>query len=194
MISKYVFAFLFFSHFALANALKTDCTPKDKAIVESAKFLSDFYPGALKLLHYDCVNLNVPDDGSSFVLVAVFSTAQGPEAQMAWFDRKTFKGGASSLAKTTDPLGIDVFPLAVNGGSRLGFALPKPEQSRLGIYVNVQTAPEVTRLIRFDLDLKSKSFNESNSRVWLLEAGVLPKIYQDGDVWRALIVNRSVEL
>jgi hypothetical protein len=194
MIYRYLFALLFFSPLGRADVSKTDCTPKDKAVLESAQFVAGLNSAALKLLRYDCVNLNVADHASSFVLVAVVATARGPEAQLAWFDRKTFKSAASNLAKTTEPLGVDAFPISVSGSPRLGFALPKLEQNRLGFYVNVQTAPDVTRLIRFDLDMKSKSFHESNNRIWLVEAGVLPKIYQDGDAWRALIVNRSVEL
>lgn len=175
-----------------AQTFKTSCSPALQKVIETSAFAKDLSQGS-QLQAYDCLSFNPPVPDSWVAIVIVLQVSVGTEAHLLLADQKNLSSAANLLARS-EPLGLDAFPVWIDGALRLGFVMPKVEHDRVGIYVNLQTAPAVTRVSRWDLEIKNKTFYEVINRAWTMDAGVQPKIYNDNGVWRALIQQRAVEL
>lgn len=171
--------------FSLAHAqtIQSDCTPPEqKAISSIGKFTT-----------WDCTPVKVNPESEQLLIAAVTNGASGLEGAILLFDRKNFSAKSAPVFKSPT-LGYDLFPMLLEQKYRLVFLHPSSDRAHLIMYLNFQTAPNATHFSRWEFSFENKEIKEGGNRTWPLEAGVLPKIYEERGSYRALLESRSVEM
>lgn len=170
--------------------IQSDCASAELKSIKNAELQKQFVLNG-SVSAFDCTPVMM---GSSeyLLLNIVASTESGLESYLALFDRKGFSERAAPVFKSP-ALAYDSFPMLVKNVQRLVFVHPSSDKNRLVLFLSLQTGPAATRLSRWELLLDKKTLTET-TRSWTFEAGILAKIYQDKETWRALIDIRSVEL
>lgn len=182
---------LMFSLPTFANTpFSNDCTPAELKTVEAAEIVAQLVRGSM--VSKDCAALKGAGDREVLVVAMVGNSATGYDSYVAFFDRKTFAPTAKLEAKSAI-LGFDLFPILFNQKNRLIFVHPASDASRAVLYLNVQASPATTRFSRWEYMFEPKTFTEGQ-KIWMIDAGILPKIYEDGPSTRALLGTRSVEI
>lgn len=170
--------------------IQSDCTTLEQKALKNPEFQKQFViNGAVSAL--DCTPVLMAKDEMLLVNV-VASTGSGLESYVALYNRVGFNEKSASVFKSS-ALAFDTFPILVKNVQRLAFVHPSSDKNKLVIFLSLQTGPASARLSRWELILDKKSLTET-TRSWNFEAGILAKIYQDKETWRALIDIRSVEL
>lgn len=175
-----------------AEPITSDCTPAEQKVMATPEFAALFERTG-RLVAKDCTVTKGPAPDTEMLLVAVVgNSATGYESFLGLFDRKTFSAAAKPVFKSPI-MGFDMFPMLVNQKYRLLFVHPSSDKNRLVFYVNAQTGPSSSRFSRWEYVFETKAFSEI-AKIWMIEAGTLPKIYDDNGTHRALLGARSVEI
>lgn len=184
----WLFAFLLS---AQAQIIQSDCSASEQKALQSPEFINQFVlQGSLS--GQDCTPVKLPDKELLLINV-VASTLSGTESYIALYNRPGFNEKSAALFKSF-ALGFDTFPILVKNAQRLVFVLPSSDKNKLVLYLVLQTGPAAVRLGRWEYSYATQELHEVTTRVWGFEAGVMAKVYEDKDAWRALIEVRSVEL
>lgn len=177
---------------AQANVIKSDCTPAEMKVLQHANILTQFISRG-RILAQDCVPVTLSPERQVLLVAHVLNSPTGYETYLALFERKGFSESSTATFKSS-LLGFDLFPVLFKGNQRLVFVHPSSDKTKIAAYLNVQQAPGSSKLARWELALDKYTLTEQTNRYWPLEAGIMPKIYDDKGVYRALIESRSVEL
>jgi hypothetical protein len=169
--------------FAHAQTIQSDCAPAELKIV----------PTLGKFTAWDCTPVKVDPEKEQILIAAVVNGPTGLESSIFLYDRKGFSGQATPAFKSPT-IGYDAFPVLLNQVYRLIFVHPSSDRSRLVFYANFQTGPAATHFARWEFSYENKEIKEGGNRTWALDAGVLPKIYEERGTFRALLGSRSVEM
>jgi len=179
-------------HGARAQTIQSDCTPAEVKALQSAEVINQFVSQG-KVHTHDCTPVKPAPDKEYLLAFHVFNARGGYESYMSLFERKGFNEKSVALFKST-MIGFDMFPLLVGKAHRLMFVHTHSDKAKLVLYLNPQLSPSASKLARWEYSYERKQLIEVLNRFWLMEAGVLPKIYDDRGTHRALIESRSVEL
>ena len=177
---------------ARAELIKSDCTTAELKILQSPEILNHFVLKG-EMLTQDCTPVKVPPDKEYLLVATVINAQGGYQSYLSLFDRKGLNDKAVPFFKSA-MMSFDMFPVQVNKVHRLIFVHPSSDKAKLVLFVNLQISPAATKLSRWEFSYETKELVETANRFWLLEAGVLPKIYDDTGVFRALLDSRAVEL
>jgi hypothetical protein len=183
---------LVFSATAAANPVQSDCTAAELKALLAPGITSQFVSRG-QTLTQDCAPVTVSPERQVLLVAKVFNSGGGYEAYLSLFERKGFSETATAVFKSF-MLGFDLFPVQVNKNVRLAFVHPATDKSKIVLFMNVQSGPAASRFARWELTLDKMGLTEVPNRYWPLEAGIVPKVYDDGGTFRALIDSRSVEL
>ncbi len=186
------FAALVLNVHAVPVVVQSDCTPAELKLLKAPGIVNQFVNKGL-VVSEDCAPLSVSPERQVLAVLQVFNTSGGYESYLSIFERKGFVESSAATFKSS-MLGFDVFPVLVKGNHRLLFIHPSSDKTKIVLYLNVQVSPNSSRLSRWELALEQLVLSEVTARSWSIEAGVLPKIYEDGGVLRALMESRAVEL
>ncbi len=170
--------------------IQSDCSAPEKKHLQALGFVSQYVlQGSISA--QDCTPVKM-GERELLLINVVANTKSGLESYVALYDRAGFSDKAAPVFKSA-ALGFDTFPVLVKNVQRLAFVHPSTDKARIVLFMSIQTGPAATRLARWELNLDKKELLET-TRAWNFEAGILAKIYQDKESWRALIDIRSVEL
>ncbi len=174
-----------------AQVIQSDCTPAEIKILQSPDIVSQFVKG--KMMAQDCTPLKSAPEKEMLLVAHVVNAAGGYESYMSLFERKGFTEKATPIFKSS-LIGFDIFPVLNNMVHRLLFVHPTSDKVKLVMYLNLQIAPGTSKLSRWEYTYAQKELVEAANKYWMLEAGIMPKIYDEKGVYRALLESRSVEL
>ena len=174
-----------------AQVIQSDCTPAELKILQSPDIVNQFTRG--KMMAQDCTPLKSSPEKEMLLVAHVVNAAGGYESYLSLFERKGFTEQAVPIFKSA-LIGFDIFPVLNNMVHRLLFVHPSSDKLKLVMYLNLQIAPATSKLSRWEYTYDKKELVEAANKYWMLEAGVMPKIYDEKGVFRALIESRSVEL
>lgn len=169
-----------------AQTIKSDCAPAETQVLANPTFFNQVAQG--KLMSSDCT---AGPDNKLFSVMTI-NVPTGVESYLVVTERKGLTVASKPLFVSL-PLGFDAFPMMVNKAQRLLFI--KNEAGKpYAIYLNIQTGPNASRLGRWELDLEKKKLIENQQRFWMMNAGRLPKIFEEKGQWRANIDGKTVTL
>lgn len=175
-----------------STMVKSDCTPAELKVLRTPAIVAQFVTKG-RVVNEDCTPVVISPERSVLAVVQVFNTPTGYESYLSIFERKGFAETSAATFKSS-MLGFDLFPMLVENNHRLIFIHPASDKTKVVLFLNVQISPNSSRLTRFELALEKFNLTETPGRGWPIEAGVLPKIYDDGGLMRALMESRAVEL
>lgn len=176
-----------------AQTIVSDCTPAEVKTLQSSAMLEQVVAGGARVQTLDCTPIKPQPDKEYLLALYTLNTKGGYESYLTLFERMGF-GDKSVVQFKSTLIGFDLFPVWVNKVHRLMFVHPSSDRTKLVLYLNPQIAPAATKFARWEYSYDKKELIEILNRYWLVEAGILPKIYDDRGTFRALIESRSVEL